>query len=488
MIEKATLQEIYKLVDKHKIFDFQVKYVSVLSYDEAEWNNDTKDPMLIGSYSVEDAKEKDVFVTDLAKLLSIPEGELNMLLYPKYNDFPFPEKFKATRLSAKTEEILKPVKDQVTLLYFWEDDGDSIDKNIGELLVKHPDWNQSVAFIGIYMGESIEKATSEFSKLNKHTAQQYWLPGGDKAEIVTYFSANLSFCILVGTDGKMALVTNPFDFNMEKSIETLLTGGKVDQFENKEALKDNTYTTANIETDLKKFTTDFQEEIKVTKDFSMFATHVEIGIKSGEIIPYQGQLEIKYRYTDKTKESSDKIKAEAIKIFDQKIITKVEDELIKMKTLKYGETCTRCHEKLGKVDQYLCICCDPAAYFYKTCIDNCEQKQFDDLVHCHPLYFIQEKSESMLENIIEGDIQINETKSDSKMHNDYTCDMCNLTITGIHWRCVNCEVVDICQKCFEEGKKASNEEIMENAKECGHDFNTHVCIREDFEGMYTMTL
>ncbi len=492
------LKEIYGLAKKHSILSFNVVFRKTLTFDEKEWNEDDQAPGFIGRFAPSNFKGPENFAKDLESLLGVPAADLSLLLTPVYVGFPFQSLSQLTGFAgAKTELALAPKKGEVTLFHFWSPSiSASIQPMVAQqtMLQSHPDWTPVVRLVGVCKDPAADvtiKSIVDQNALAKHN--QYFVTGKLSGEAESGFLAQpVPFCVLTDKEGVVRAAGHPMEFSWEKLVADVIAGksaaGALEEAAGP-ALKDKGYGYATFKKELKQLVSDEEASFDSVADLLVSASFTERGTEQGTREGHEAILELSFTSSKKSQLAAIRIKSAVQARFDSKLIVKISEEVTKIRALSYGEKCGKCGKPLGAgCSQYRCVHCKPELYFCVDCIHHKEIKTVGDLVHPHPLFYLQEKSKAQLEEIVLGELKVHEpTKDSERKHEEYACDVCGKVPKGIHWKCANCAAVDLCNGCFEAGrneKDARHEEVLEECKELKHDPMTHIYIREDFAGMY----
>lgn len=173
-------------------------------------------------------------------------------------------------------------------------------------------------------------------------------------------------------------------------------------------------------------------------------------------------------------------------------------------SLKVGEKCIKCSEKLGyKIPHFYCFTCD--IYLCEKCgnkYDDTKESFIEKLPHQHYLIYINVVNDDGMKNISLQKFSFNVFDSfilEKKFElANYSCNGCQGSYSDKRHICLSCRpgpflskcdsienygYCDLCSNCFESirnGNYLKDKSLLKKLEIIGHNCNTHVYLRCDY--------
>ena len=495
-------EKLEKLAADNGINDFQMNVTSVVYYRDAQKGTEPDSVELSGSYEASNAAGKAAFESKAQELLSEKsinaDCELEVKL--KGNKFPTLANLTPVCKDDKTPVDVAPRPNEATLFDFWATWCGPCQGPMShnqEMLEKHPEWAGKVRIVGVSIDDEIEKPTQRVQEKGWTKIDHFWSPGGWGSEVCKTFGIHgIPFCVLVDGTGTIQLTGHPMSMNLEANLSKFAAEGHFEAQEGEgesgpgKKPKNPDYTFEKCAADL--------DELYKSYPAVMTAIPGTLAAVVFKKQPKNGKYELgecivllRYTWSKKTKPAVEPLKDLINNTFAANVDIKMQDREIPTFTLEFGGVCNKCNKVLGVCDQYRCAICQPAVYFCPSCVEEKKSPTaLADLVHPHGLYFLQKDSGPKLDEIVLGDMKMGSGTIANKDHKSCGCDFRGLHPeghkpypVGIRWKCAHCRTVDVCERCFNVSRNPADPEyaaMIAKGKEAGHDFQTHVYIRQEF--------
>lgn len=393
---------------------------------------------------------------------------------------------------------VEPNPGQITLLYFWGSPNEravELLKVHNEILPNHPEWEGKLRIMEFNTDENFETCLTHMIYKNFEKYEQYWICKESWTGIWNVFPDKTGpFYMVVDKNCNIMMSGDPVWLKLETNLPKIMNGEIVNEYYGDDdedvrikqyPMKDFNYTLPEYRRDLdayiKDHFSDFDRTTYLVLDVDFFRI-----FREGEPTALYGSMCLRYNWFNKFKAEGDRIKNDAIALFGNRFDVRCLASQKDLYSIDWGDKCDKCGKLLGKVAQYRCTFCKPARYYCVECTKvSDDAKNLEEMVHPHGLYYIQQDSQEMLNELKIQSVKINKLKKFSRSHTDQ-CKLCGAKPLTVLWKCANCIEFDICYSCFKLSKDPNNPkfpEMIRISKEEKHDFDTHIYVREEFFGM-----
>ena len=502
MLEVAT--ELEKLAAEKGIEDLTIEKTSVVFYRGETKGSQPDSVEIKGSYKPDKAAGKEEFEKKTQELLSAKGIDADCEIGVKLKGTQFPTLAQLTPIGKDpaTPEDVAPRPGEATLFDFWATWCGPCQGPMGhnqEMLATHPEWAGKVRVVGVSIDDGIEAPTNRVKEKGWTKVDHYWGPGGwGSASCKAFGIHGIPFCVLVDGTGKICLTGHPASMNLEVNLPKLAAGGSLEDNNGPDAseLKKKDYTFEKCSTALEELVKAHKAEITSLPNV-VLAAIFSSNAKAGKYELAKSFVMLRFEWSRKTKVEADRLKELVNTTFGQDIAIKNQDHETVLFSIATGYSCSKCQNVITGCDQYLCAICKPGVYFCTKCVEaHKNPTALTDLVHPHGLYFIQKTSGPKLDELELGDFKMDTGTIENKTHNTCGCDFRGLHPeghppypVGIRWKCVNCRTVDVCDRCFGIARNPDDPQhqaLLEAGLKAGHDFKTHVYVRQEFVDFLSM--
>lgn len=470
------IPELSKIAKKHGIKNLDLSVSFLYQWKKFDWIEGPPNATIIGNYDLDNTDGPIDFIYETDKLLETVIVLVKFDLYPLYKGSIFP---KLEGLIPIKDKACDPVdilfnQNEITLIHFWATwnyPSQELMVKSRWILKKHPEYSQKIQIIGISFDQQIDYVRNKIEKQKWPQEYHYWMQVKFQEEILKKFRiTNVPFSIFVNSDGVIVDAGVYKAINLEDRIETLVL--KLQSKESNELFKENPINFEQCKNSMREFINSHADNYSKLKDPELeikCVKKLEDGILRGSNI----HMLSSFGWELENKQEVVKIKNDLISTFGTKLSLEFKENGPKI--LKYGEKCTNCGIFLKNCDQFRCVCC-PEIYFCYSCVEKrLNPRVVEDLIHNHALLFLVKDSSDLFEKSAYT-YEMNEFSTLDRVHYSIMCEYCKQTPEGIRWKCLTCSSFNICNDCFEKGRKNK----LDENKNQEHNFLTHSYIRIDF--------
>jgi hypothetical protein len=493
--------EVEKLAADNGIKDLAMNVTSVLIYRDSKRETEPDYFEVSGSYDFSNAGGKSTFESKVKEIVGAKSIKTDVRLEIKLKGTKFPTLAQLTPVSkddkSKTPVDVAPRPGEATLFDFWATScsvSHGSMKDNEEMLEKHPEWAGKVRIVGVSIDDEIDAPIKRVTEMKWTKVEHYWCPGGWGSTVCKPFGIHGIHCIplfaLVDGTGTIQMTGYPWNMNLEVNLSKFAAEGHFETEESGPKPKTPDYT-------FEKCTAELDELCKshpaiITAIFETFITaEFKKHAKGGKYEQGEGLVRLWCTWSQKSKSAFEALKELINTTFASKASITMKDREIPMATLEFGGMCSRCHKSLTVCNQYRCAICQPPAFFCINCVEEKKNPTaITDLPHPHGLYYLQKDSGPVLGEIVVCNLKMGSGTIENKTHSSCGCDFRGLHPEGqspgpigIRWKCANCPTVDVCDLCFNIARKPAHPAhaaLILKGTETGHDFKTHVYIRQEF--------
>jgi thiol-disulfide isomerase/thioredoxin len=495
--------EVEKLAADNGIKDLAMNVTSVLVYRGDKRGTEPDSFEVSGSYDPSNAGGKSTFESKVQEILGAKSINAEVELEIKLKGTKFPTLAQLTPVSKddtnKTPVDVAPRPGEATLFDFWATwcgpcQGPM--KHNQEMLEKHPEWAGKVRIVGVSIDDKIDAPIARVTEKGWTKIEQYWCPGGWGSTVCKTFGIHgIPFCALVDGTGTIQMTGHPMSMNLEVNLSKFAAEGHFEGEGSGDAQggakpKTPDYTFEKCTAELDELYKSHPTVMKAIPEM-LIAAVFKKQPKGGKYELGEGFVLLRCTWSKKNKSAFEALKELINTTFASKVNIKLQDREIPMGTLEFGGMCSKCNKSLTGCDQYRCAICQPAAFFCTACVEEKKNPTaITDLVHPHGLYYLQKDSGPKLDEIAICDLKMGSGKIEDKRHGSCGCDFRGLhpegqspCPIGIRWKCANCPTVDVCDLCFNIARNPADPAhaaLIQKRTETGHDFKTHVYIRQEF--------
>jgi thiol-disulfide isomerase/thioredoxin len=341
-----------------------------------------------------------------------------------------------------------------------------------EMLEHHPEWKGKVRILGISLDKTKDVVIKRVEDRKWTSVEHYFSPGAWQGVGPKSYGVNgIPFVALVGMDGNFVKLGHPSECNLEETINSLLKGEKI-AGPKKEEPQAEVKATVSLE-DAEKIMKDVCSKNKpqAFEIMKMYNAKLRVVYTYDKLLDQvMNTITLFSSNTFNKKEEAEINKNLDIVANELKDLGKLQRNLrfVEYHQVKLGSECAKCKKTLGNMEHLRCRECE-----YALCYDCSLTEK-----HEHNMYYLKKDADT--EVIFGPGANKTGKGDDNPTHQGVRCDCCSGPVAGIRWKCMKCQDVDICEKCFaatRNGQKDDNKSLYESAAKVSHNIDKHVLYR-----------